>query len=1070
MKLGALWLVVLTGLGAWCTIEAARALAGPRIELTRDRGTDLTASERARLGALEGDITLTYWVSGRDRMPSSMRQVERGVLDLLAALDRASDATRTNGSLHWRHAEPESKDELKKFASTRGITPIRVRSVSKDGWSEREVYSSLEIQLGARGRSVLGGIDGSTLPALKGLILEHLEALQTPLRPRFALAAPATGYKKLEQALAARGDLVRFQDDTLTADLSADVVVWIQPSSPSEASLDALDELRERGVGVLLAASARRSDLGFRQDQSGARGDAALLQEATGFDADRVLARFGLKALASPLFDERCEAQVLDGEVIRLPFLPRCIGPNQDFRGLEPAPSGSILFPSPTALRLDGTSLLERGVKAKVLATSSESSYTVPELAGPGPFNPVPLTNLDRERHRSLPKEALLVALEPARPLQGRAFVAGSPKPFSDDFLDLDGYVHRDLLASLIGQLAAPTQLVAARAEVPRPERIAPLDPASERLWRLGIIGVGPLVLAVLFALGGGRSRTGRSRPRSAISLGVTPTVAMAALLAVPALGAALGLLRGPSVDLSVDGLSRPAPTSASLLAGVTEAASLRAAWLVSPIAELPPDLRAPARAARERMDALLLSSDDADWVDVPVRDIPDQRAPSFRAVTTEGEITRVVDFRASLELASGERVERLDFPDALALEDFEFRVAFALWRLRGNAAPRIALATDTPRLTPAEAHQEYLKRQRFAPTGSDVFSLARAALERAGFAVEHVDPARADVPAGVDSLFWLQPRRPSSKMFEAFALHLAGGGRGFLAAQHFHLIPQQHRGRDFETAWWPQPQFCDLEQFYFPEVGLVLTRDVLFDRLSYTSQVLTQVNRDPRARDYERQDTSLPALIRVPTANQTSDPLLSGVGDLRLPFPNRVFLDEARLAANGLIAEPLVTTSEAAWAYAWEGGFLPEQVIAGPATDDALPEGVAALGRAPLMVRVRGSFPLPKPDLVSREEGELPPPPPLPGEGELVLCGSSLAFDNERLLRSDSRGDRLLVSVAANQTLPAELAALAGRRAVPPGLDLIPERSRLVWRGIVLLAGPLALLLLGLIGFLRRN
>ncbi len=1071
MKRSALWLALLLGLGIWCAIEASRAFAGPRVELAENRQTELTSVDRQRLAELDRDVTLTYWVSSRERMPSSMRQVERGVLELLEALEQAAQQTASTARVSWRHADPESKEELQTFASQRGISPIRVRSVSKDGWSEREVYSSLELQLGATGRVVLDGIDRETLPALKGLILEHLGALESPPRPRFALAAPESGYEQLASYLGARGELLRVDGNALAADLAADVLVWMEPGSPPEEALEALDQLRERGVGVLLAGSARRSTLGMTPDASGAGRQAALRIEPSGFDADRVLARFGLRALESPLFDERCEAQMLEGQATRLPFLARCIGPNQDFRGFEPAPSGSILFPSPTALRLDGASLLESGVQAKVLATSSEASYTVPELAGAGPFEPVRLAALDRERHRALPKEALLVALEPARSLHGRAFVAASPKPFSDEFLDLEGYVHRDLLSLLVGQLASPARLVASRAEVPRPARIDPVSPSAERIWRLLVLGLGPAALAGLFVATGGLGARGRSG-RGGARLGVTALVAVAIAFAVPALGAALGRVRGPVLDLTADALSQPAGVNVDLLAEVAAENPLQAAWLVSPTTDLPPNLRAPARAARERLDVLLGTSSSASWAPTPDwASVDEQRAPRLRAVVGEGEITRVIDFRSSLELTAGNRTERLDFPDALAFEDFEFRVGFALWRLAGNAPPRIAMATDTPRLTPAEAHSEYLQLQRFAPTGTDIFSLARASLQLAGFDVVHVDSARADVPENADSLFWLQPRRPLARMLEAFALHLTGGGKAFLAAQHFQLIPQQHRGRDFETVWWPRPQFCDLEQLYFPGIGLVLARDVLFDRLNYTSQVLTQVNRDPRARDYERQDSSLPALIRAVVANQSDDPLLAGVGDLRFPFPNRVFLDEAQLAAVGLTAEVLATTSASAWNYAWEGGFLPSDVLAGPSesTSVALPAGVDSVSRAPLLVRVRGSFPQPPSDLVDRAEGELPPLPPEPGAGELVLIGNSAAFDNERLLRPDSRGDRLLVAAAAHQTLPPGLAALTGRRSVPPGLDLVPEDSRLIWRGAVLLAGPLTLLLLAALGSLRR-
>ena len=127
MKRSALWLALLLGLGAWCAIEASRAVAGPRVELAENRQTDLTAADRQRLAELDRDVTLTYWVSGRERMPSSMRQVERGVLDLLEALEDAAQQSDSTARVSWRHADPESKEELQTFASQRGISPMRVR-------------------------------------------------------------------------------------------------------------------------------------------------------------------------------------------------------------------------------------------------------------------------------------------------------------------------------------------------------------------------------------------------------------------------------------------------------------------------------------------------------------------------------------------------------------------------------------------------------------------------------------------------------------------------------------------------------------------------------------------------------------------------------------------------------------------------------------------------------------------------------------------------------------------------------------------------------------------------------
>jgi hypothetical protein len=581
--------------------------------------------------------------------------------------------------------------------------------------------------------------------------------------------------------------------------------------------------------------------------------------------------------------------------------------------------------------------------------------------------------------------------------------------------------------------------------------------------WRLAVSGLGPLALLALALLRGAGTRSRRSGSGAALRSGLTVGAAATALALLGLLGS--GLDRA-SVDLTRGRQNQPAPALRERLAAAAGQGPLEIQWIVSEPAALPGDMRAASRRARTLCQALVRDANDVTLERIDPDALEPARASElaalgverFRAVSEEGAQTSVTDFWSSVVLRAGERAERLDFPDGLAFEDFAFRLGFALWRLAGNEAPQIALATDTPRLSPAEAHQEYQQRRLFAPSGTDVYSLARAALERADFAVAHVDPAEARLPADTDAVCWLQPRRPVEPMLEALALYLHGGGAAFVAGQHFVLQPQQHKGREFETVWWPQPQFLDLEQLYLPDLGVELVREVLFDELRFAAPLLTYVNRDPQARDYERQDAALPFLVRASSARFADDPTVRGIGDQAFPFPARIALDPERLGGLGLIAEVLIETSDQAWSYPWDGGFLPPDAIAA-----ASPELAPAVGAVPLYVRVRGAFPLPAPDLVPRPDDQPPPIPPPPGDGELLLIGGTSLFQNDRLLDPEYRADRLLVNAAASLCLPEDLAQLAGRRGVREGLDFVPETERLAWRARVLASGPLALLLLGL-------
>ncbi|MEO0652751.1 MAG: Gldg family protein, partial [Planctomycetota bacterium] len=446
---------------------------------------------------------------------------------------------------------------------------------------------------------------------------------------------------------------------------------------------------------------------------------------------------------------------------------------------------------------------------------------------------------------------------------------------------------------------------------------------------------------------------------------------------------------------------------------------------------------------------------------------LPERGVHPFRITEQRGDETVVRDIWASLVLSSGERSERLDFPDELSFEDREFRLAFALQRLATGEPTRVAFVSDLPRLSPAEAHEEFQLRMKFAPSGTDVYSLARASLERAGFEVIHVDTRPSppgssyiELPPDLDALVWLQPRRDITYVLEALTRYLHGGGRAVLFAQHFNVQAERHRGRGFDLAFWPQPQSADIEVLWLPELGVELERSILFDELSFPAPIRAEVNRSADERDYDAQVLALPFQIRASNANFAPGPILRGVGDQAFLWGNAIELDHDALERSGLEAEVLIETSPRSWSDDWQGGFVDPERIAGPA-DGAFD------GPRPLAARIHGRFPLPDEPLRQPFDGESPPLPPPPGAGELTLVGASEPLKNEWILGPEFRGDQLLINLVAHAALDSDLAALTGRRRVPRGLDAASPDERLLWRAVVIGGGPLGVGLAGLLASL---
>lgn len=1108
----ALGLVVFGALSVGVAVLAARVAdrhRGTRLEVSRVKPSQVDAAARARLAALEDPVLVSYYVSPRAEMPSELRRLQDEVTDVLEAMKRASD-----GKLDWQvldpHAARAGEDEPvdaqaqvwrpeternARFAARQGIAPFRVRSVEHDRWSERTIWSALTLAYGARPPVVLNGVTSEHVPRLMATLLAYLDQLDAPRRPLVAVAAPSSsggassggasgggpGYGRLAEELGRKADVVRVDlegDAPFPAD--ADLLFWMEPAGVAPARLAELDRFLASGRSAVIAGSPLAARIGGRDLRPAGPFDYRI--EPSRFDADALWGHLGLRPAPGLLCDKFAVLVPEPGNDqggTPIPFLVRCIAPQQDFRAtLGSLPNGTLLFEAAAPLRLDNDVLAERGSAAEVLATTSDGTWIAPlpdGLADARALAPAPELEASRQ--------ALAVHLAPADPWEGPVVAFASAAPFRDDWLDAEGFAHRRLIDVLVRGLATDARLVANRTAVARAEPLPELPPERRLLLRALCIGALPLLFVAAGLARGGLRRRGPSAPGGARLAGR----AAAALPFAAGLALALALARAADLlparaDVTRDGLNRLASATHALAAAARGDGAVEAEVIVSAREKLPPAMRPAVDGLEDLLAELRRAGAELTVRRTAPEDEPGERRLELeragvvpvRVSTREEGVTTVRTVYSALRLTARGRSELLRLPEPSSFEDLEFRVAFALWRLAEGRRPRVAFASDTPRLSPAEAHSDYQTKGLFAPSGDDPYSLARALIAEVGFDVEHVNPRDPRFRGDPDALIWLQPRREARPMIDALARYLHGGGRALLAAQHFVMQARQYRGTNFKTVYWPQPQTPDLDLYWLPEVGIELVRDVVLDELSTRRGLETQVNRDATRRDYEAQESALPFLVRASAASYADDPLLAGVGDLSLPFPNRLRWDAARLAELGIAAETLATTSERAWSFAWTGGYLPDAVLAGPPAADAQTDELRRIGRAPLAARFRGPFPLPVApllpagvdDALARGLSARPPAP-----GELVLVGASEAFKDPALFDREFRADHLLVNAAAALCLPPDLARVAGRRRTAPGLDWVDDAAKQRWRGLVQVAGPAALLLVaGAIALVRRG
>ncbi|HVS64343.1 MAG TPA: Gldg family protein [Thermoanaerobaculia bacterium] len=1096
-------------LAAVLAARLADRAPGARWEVGRERVARLDDQARTRLAGLEDQVFVTFYATAPARMPTSLRGLERRVVDLLTAMKSAS-----KGRLDFEVVDPDASPELTAYAARRQVAPHRVRDIRGDAWTEQTVWSTLTVEYGAREPIAFRGVDAEHFPFLQSALLGALEHLEAPRAPVLALAAPP-GFEGLRAALSRFGRVVEVDPagagrsgSSVWLPDEADALFWMEPGDLAGERLVEIERFLESGRSVVLATS--RLD-GVVSREGGAPG---VRVHTRPYGASSLFVDLGLEPSSRLVLDTRAMTLASGGEALPMPVLVRATAYEQDFRGLFAQPNGSLLFAFPTPLVPQPDRLARRRLTAQHLVTTSDGTWVrdVPD--------PETLLHLDDSilsGAEPAPKLPLAVLLRPTSPGRGLLVALAASTPLADDVIDLPGYAHHALLRILLETVAGDERLVLARAVGEPPPAVPAMSYGTRLALRLGVVLLGPILLllvalllvawrrplALLPATRRGIDARARARAVSADwgvkaqrgeghrvaeqrvgvqgigvqGIGVQrvwtlskPTLLLAAVLSAAWAAGGRGV-----IDLTAGDLNTPAAATVDAMRRAAEHGPLRAHLYFSARERLPPELRMPVRRLETTLAALgrrgppiEVSRTQPEDLGAEEREaLEDAGISAARLATEDDGRSTVRSFFATLVLSAGERREVLRFADGSAFADLEFRVAFALDRLATGRRPHVGLASDVPRLTPAEAHENYQTKGLAAPSGSDPYAAARALIEERDFRVTHIDPRSPDLPDDLDLLVWLQPRRPSTPMLFEVVGALRRGVPILIAAQHFNMQPRQYQGRQFRTVYWPQPQWPELERdgFYLPELGVVLVREVLFDRMSTRMRAPSQVHRGERI-EYELMESALPFVLRV-TAPDHPDrhPLTVGIGDQVLPWAARIELDRKRLAANGLSATVLLTTSPRSWSYLWEGGWVPEELLDGPGVgDDGEP---AWLGSQPLAVLLEGAFPPWTPPEEEahrlRDRADLPRPPESPPRpSKLVLLGSSEVFKDHRLAgagdREELRGDHLLLNAVAWLALGDELGGVISRRAASRGIGLVAPAERVFWRVFAPAAAPVLL------------
>lgn len=1069
---------------------AARLVAagtGARWRLDEAGANGLRPATLAYLEGAEGRLGLTYFVSSRRAMPSSLQRVEAEVMRLLLALKAAAP-----GKLDYRILDPDlapdpalepplppppagEEERAAKpvaravsYASSHAASPVKVRRIVQDASSETAVWSSLVLSHADRPEGLLQGLTEADLPYLEELVVETWKANDAPSRPVVGIGGGPGKYDEVRSLCAtnASADLLAFDPEREGGfPLKADLVLWIDPREPGRERALELEHYLSTGRSAIVAGS-------LASIQTLAKNGAPPGYRVARNPADwqGFLRPFGLSMKPLLLTDKLREAitwrerggPVKDDSPFHLRIPPTLF----DTRSFLGPNAGALLVTAVTPFEWDAAAVAATGRRLEVVANTSESTRALPLSEGD-------LAAAEIEGAPGVPKQPWIVLLKPEDPWKGDLLVVGTPTLFHDDIYAQGSNANATLLRTLLRTYTHPQRLARIRVARHLPPRAPELSRTARLLWRLAAVGLIPTILlgSVLVA----------TRPRSVGRRGLSSW--RLAALSVALVGAcfliarASSLLSRPQLDLTAEEANTVLPVTREKVARVRD--GLGVELLASDGAHMPPPLKRVEPRVLGLLRRLGLGVSIVRPEELPQeeqRKLPPEGLRPFDVDYVLDDAPASARVWSALRLRRGDRTAVIPRVDARSVEHLEFLLAAACEKLEVGRAPVVGLLTDLPRLSPAEAHADYQQKGYTAPVGADVYSLARRLIEIHGYDVAYINPEAPVFPPRIDVLVWLQPRFPR-RAWDQFGKYMLAGGKAVVALQHYNVQQRQYRGAGFQTVYWPQPQFHSFNE-YLRLLGVEQVGDkqgekpgeVLLDREHADLVIETQVNRSA-FRENLPQQVARPFLLRIAGSQlAATSPITARLGSLLFVWGNRFTADPAALAKHGLELVPLATTSPRAWSYAWSGGWVPEKILAGP-------DGATGYFPAPqtLVCELRGQFP--PVEMVKPQEGQetlqlaaAPPAGVTPAPGSLILIGSSEIFKNSHLEEPGYQHDQLLLNALAYQAHGPELAALQARVRAPRVFPRQEDATRGRWRTLALALPAGSVLGIGLLAFALRR
>ncbi len=512
-------------------------MSGARVDLTEERIFSVSPATKRVFEKLQVPITVTYYVSSKDRLPTPMKEMARDVRDILEELARLSPKFR------YRIVDPASIPDRIKDLEKKGIMPFAAQTIEKDSLNLKRIYSAIEVAYLDKKEEVIPQVVPDTLGNLEYQLVSKIFRLTLDHKPKVVLVTPAQAPDPAIAMLMKRmgrdvGENDRFQGVAMLLESEgyqvvkqqidkehpipedADLLVLLAPGELSERQQYEVLAFLRSGRPMLLAAQQYRFNY-----TEGREGMMAIPDKLTS-GANALLEGLGVKVSDRLLFDANHMVLTVTSRrgmglftaLVQTPVnFPMQIKVTGDQMNKELSLTNrvaSLLYLWGSALEFDSGKLDSLGIQHQVLFSTSPQSWEREYH-----FGPLRQADLAPSKPDELKKRPLALLLTgtfpdwfggkppawpgedesnatstdtgPKSPKEARIVVLGCAEMFSDTALPaVDNAV---FFLNTVDALTLGNELINIRSKRHAQRFIRPVTAGERLMWRALVTGTTPL-------------------------------------------------------------------------------------------------------------------------------------------------------------------------------------------------------------------------------------------------------------------------------------------------------------------------------------------------------------------------------------------------------------------------------------------------------------------------------------------------------------------------------------------------------------------------------------------------